>query len=26
MDLLVTERLLLRQWAEADLPAFFDIY
>ena len=26
MDLLVTERLLLRQWAEADLPSFFDIY
>src|SRR5215831_16515145 len=26
MDLLVTERLLLRQWAEADLPAFYDIY
>ena len=26
MDLLVTERLLLRPWAEADLPAFFDIY
>jgi RimJ/RimL family protein N-acetyltransferase len=26
MDLLVTERLLLRQWAEADLPAFFGIY
>src|SRR5215470_7408990 len=26
MDLLVTERLLLRQWAEADVPAFFDIY
>src|SRR5215467_5129163 len=26
MDHLVTERLLLRQWAEADLPAFFDIY
>jgi RimJ/RimL family protein N-acetyltransferase len=26
MDLLVTERLLLRQWAEADLTAFFGIY
>jgi RimJ/RimL family protein N-acetyltransferase len=26
MDLLVTPRLLLRQWAEADLPAFFGIY
>jgi RimJ/RimL family protein N-acetyltransferase len=26
MDLLVTERLLLRQWAEADVTAFFDIY
>ena len=26
MDLLVTARLLLRHWAEADLPAFFDIY
>jgi len=26
MDLLVTERLLLRQWAESDLPAFYDIY
>jgi RimJ/RimL family protein N-acetyltransferase len=26
MDLLVTERLLLRQWAEDDLPAFFGIY
>jgi len=26
MDLLVTERLQLRHWAEADLPAFFDIY
>jgi RimJ/RimL family protein N-acetyltransferase len=26
MDLLVTARLRLRAWAEADLPAFFDIY
>jgi RimJ/RimL family protein N-acetyltransferase len=26
MDLLVTARLLLRHWAEADLPAFYDIY
>ena len=26
MDLLVTGRLLLRHWAEADLPAFFGIY
>jgi RimJ/RimL family protein N-acetyltransferase len=26
MDLLVTARLLLRHWADADLPAFFDIY
>jgi RimJ/RimL family protein N-acetyltransferase len=26
MDLLVTARLLLRHWAEDDLPAFYDIY
>lgn len=26
MELLRTPRLLLRQWEESDLPAFFDIY
>lgn len=26
MDLLVTARLLLRHWAEADVPAFYGIY